>query len=886
MKKSFLYVVPAALILALLFAGCPQDSDDDDDSGGGKPVNTPGSDLSYIAYAFGYGVDTVQVVNDIYMESYELVIPAGKTLDFRTNGKKLVGITDESKIIGQGTLILANDQPILDFAATPGAKIIADSDFINKYVVVDYTVGGPAPTGKWTPADWTRAGIANLPSAEDTDRSVRIRATWKQIVLIDSFENFKTYGEEGQEQGYVFIDGNSNQPRYVAINAPQEEIGFEEVGVINEKAGGLRFYLVGEPVKFNFDGRYYTLDLDKNPYNSAYYKTWEPEPGTTTPPETPTEGASVFYTGGNSNGASLTIAGNFYISQGKIKASGGLTVWGVVDNRGVTGDSTDITDGATPFTAWTAFLYAPKFGDSVKLPGLIASTFGGQAEFGGNLEIAGPVTFQKGTFTGEARFRGPVEFISEDPNDAIVFSKSVLFADDAKLYDNVTFSDEPNYYFKNISGLKSYDQIMSKFTSGSADSSFTLSVPTVEQPASGSFSANVVIPGENVTVAGSTAFEKNATFEGNVTFEGRPRFGTAAAAKDLGGSKTTTVIKGLAVFNNGADFGGTIAEDRTILGNTVIIAEAEFTGGSITNIADLQLGDSASPAVKFAVGSHETESYASGSGAIIIPPNGGITFKDNTLTFTGDGGTLNTALTFNNTAVKLDSKDSKMTFMQGPYAVEVMTAAAGTGGDGFEIKGNAILDAGQIIGNGSGVEVKAIGEITLTVPPPVSVSPETNPNSGRIRVDHALVDLSSGGAIVFAGTASRIVLINEANIKVGVDGDGNPILAIPNGQANSKSATIIAGSVASGSGVALLTGTAGTGAALFRIGTLAGQEYPYPAGTEISVVAGTWSNALNRNNRFVWVGTSSLAGSEAVAASAISATDIAVFEKENDINKN
>jgi hypothetical protein len=864
MKKSFLYAAQVALITALLFTGCPQDSDDDDDSGG-KTVNTPGSDLSYIAYAFGYGVDTVQVVNDIYLESYELVIPAGKTLDFRTTGKSLRGITDESKIIAQGTLILADTQAPLDFAKTPGAKIIADADFIRKYVVVNYYTEDPAaPTGKWTDADWGNAGITDLPSADKNDTSVKIFATWKQIVLIDTFENFKTYDKD-ERPGLVFIDEISGQPKYLAISAPQREINGDDVEVINEKAGGLRFYLVGEPVRFNFNGIDHVLDLAKNQHNRAYYKTWKPEPGPDPAPDPGPDSGSVFYMGGNSGAPSLTIAGNMYISNGQINAPGGLTVWGIVENRDVQPGSTVITNGNTPFTAWTAFLYGASFGGPVNLPGSITNNFGGKPTFGGELQIAGPVTFQGGIFKGEALFGGPVQFIKSTvptDDDIIVFEKNVTFADDVQLNDSVVFNASGTYY-KNITGVD-FDIIDGKLNNGSDDVSFTVSGDEVKKPKSGSYSVDVVVPGENVKVQDDIEFTKDATFEGNVTFEkgtkiignatfegdvtftGEPKFGTISV--NVGDSPSTiTEIKGLAVFNSGADFGGTVnTVGGSPLGNTVVIEEAEFKGGAFKNIAELKLGDSETPAITLWTGDIANDS--AGSGSITLPADGGITFKGNTLTFTGGGGTLGAAIAFNNAEVKL-GEGASMNFAQNPAGYPITVMQAGSTGGGFKIEGKAKLDGGVIIGEDAvAAVVKADGGVILTVPGG-PVHPISN-TQADIHVRNATIDLSSGGAIVFAGTASRIALYDNANIKLSDDDDG---LAIPKGQTY-NGAVIMAGK--SGGSAALLTGSEGIPGGTF-VGTVSGGTF---------VVGETsWndskSNMLNNSNRFTLVGTFGAAGS-------------------------
>jgi hypothetical protein len=581
----------------------------------------------------------------------------------------------------------------------------------------------------------------------------------------------------------------------------------------------------------------------------------------------------VFYTGGPSSAASLTIAGSVNIKKGKINAPGGLTVWGIVDNIGADADSTVITDKNTPFTAWTAFLYGASFGGPVNLPGSIANTFGGQATFDGELKIAGPVTFQKGTFNGETLFGNAVQFISSGSDDKIEFNKNVTFAGDVQLYENVTFSSEGGTYYKSITGVD-FNTIDNRLSPGGNDASYKISGDTVTKPTSGSFSVDVLVSGENVTVADDVKFEKNATFEGNVTFTGKPTFGTVATVTSSGepAGSTTTIINGLAVFEDGADFGGTLVADGTGLkpvGNVVILEEAEFkSGATFKNIADLKLGNSSNPAVEFTAG---TAGYAIGSGAITIPTGGGMEFKDNTLTFTGNGGTLGTAVALNGATVQLAS-GAVMTFDQtGSTPFKVMQA--GSGGGGFKITGKAELDSGAIKGVGNGVAVQATGNIVLEIPAATGEIPISAVNLG---IYNALVDLSEAGAIVFAGTTSRIVLHdNNANIKTGSG------LAVPKGQSINKF-VIIAGAGLGGS-AALLTGSLGAdGIAIAgSIGTLGGGTYEaatYSPGSESAC-----SNVLNRWNGFVLVGTDAAAGSiSSNTSTAIESAigNIAVFSSE------
>jgi hypothetical protein len=889
MKKSFLYVVPAALILALLFAGCPQDSDDDDDSGG-KPVTVPGSDLSYIAYAFGDGIDTVKAVNPIYLGSNELVIPRGKTLDLATKGVEIksAGLTGGSKIIAQGTIRFASGQNYaggLDFTNLPdSAKIIADRDFINSNVWIDYTKGGFTDKDG---TDWSEIPSQDKPSAEKN--TAVIRANWQQIVLIDTFEKFEGYSAD--DPGYIFVEtflngGNvSYKGKYLAIEAPSNSIGGLQARTINERAKGLRLYLVGEPVVFNSPE---TIDLSGSTDPYLYYKEWKPKAeDTTSGGDDDDSSPSLFAYAGSGGDGSLTVAGNADVRNGQINAPGGLTVWGVLENTGEPWDSKSITGGTTPVTAWTTILKGAEFGGKVYLLGSITNIFGPSVKFGDSVEISGPSLFNGATFEKSALFNGATTFVQqgEGSSNQVTFKGSVTFADNAYLHSGVTFENASSEneikrtFYKTISGLPYTELVAYKFEAGNLSASVEVPLTDIKlsDAPGGSFSQNMVFSAKDVTVKDGITFAKNATFEGNVTFNGKSKFGTVSAgeAAKAAGSRTTTIIKGLAEFRNGADFGGTLVADPDnqgglkAIGNTVILEEAKFNG-VFENITDLQLGNSESPAVVFTAG---TTAHVSGSGAITIPSSGGMEFKDRTLTFTGNGGTLGAAVTLNNATIKLNSNSAKVVFSQSQLPIEVIQAD-GTGTGSFEITGKAKLDAGKIEGEVNDVVViKANGGIMLNVPggPPAQV-PTGNATIG---VYNALIDLSKGGAIVFVGTASRIVLTN-ANIKLH-EGEGG--LAIPTGQ-TWNDATIMAGN--SGGSAALLTGSSGVDNLVYNnyAGTRAGGTYSTAEGWSDMSAS---SNVLNSSNSFILVGTQAKAGSISVGSNPGNETGggfIAVFTSE------
>jgi hypothetical protein len=624
---------------------------------------------------------------------------------------------------------------------------------------------------------------------------------------------------------------------------------------------------VGEPVVFDSPEK---INLSGSP-DFSIYKEWKPElppVGGNDPAGGGNGSGSLFAYGGNEDG-SLTVAGNADVRSGQITAPGGFTVWGVLENKGDSVDTSGsgpITSGNTPVTAWTARLKGVSFGGKVSLLGSITNTFGPSVSFDGHAEISGPSMFNNARFEKGAKFNGTVTFAKDETatdNKPVVFKGEIVFADNAYLHDAIDYTGPTKItFYKKIDGVP-YNDVAKYFSSGDSSSSVGVPLTTIEKPTEGggSFGQNMVFTAKEVTVKDEVKFAKDVTFEGNVTFNGKPSFGTVSTTFS-GGSQTTTIIKGLAVFEDGADFGGTLGNDNKPTSNTVIIEEAEFkAGGEFKNITNLKLGNSSSPAVVFTAG---VAANFAGSGAITIDPEGGITFKDDTLTFTGKGGTLGAAVDLNNATVEL-VEGAKMTFNQGGGAIEVMQA--GTGGGAFKIEGKANFNMGEIKGDGKDVALKATGGVVLKIPGGPGIPNDLN----YVAVNNALVDLSEGGAIVFAGTASRIVLTNNANIKTGLG------LAIPKGQTVSEG-VIIAGADQNGS-ASLLTGTLNN----TNAGSLSGGTYT--SGADISGSGATvFINVLNKGNGFIVVNNTAVAGS--TSASGLGTTSsIAVFTSQGQFAK-
>jgi hypothetical protein len=668
MKKSFLYVLSAALLLTLSLSGCPQDADDDDDPPPPPPaavVTPPSSDLSYIAYAFGQeDISTVKVINDISLEKNELVIPAGKTLDL--GAFKLGGITDNSKIIiwKDGNINFGASQGgALRLTDHPGAKIIADSDFINANVYVDYTYN-PASGVKYTEADWIAANIPpeDRPGIPPENKdSAKYWANWNQVVVIDTFDAFKTYAPLPEvaptpdtaargTRGYLYGD------KYVAVFAPDGgNIGSIEADEINEKADGLCFYLVGLPVTFN------SSEIDIDTYiNNSYYKKWEPAPIQQAP-------SSVFnYDTGDDDydpEGSLVVAGNVNFFSGSVKAKA-LTVWGVIEYRApVGGAGAGITSQNTSLTAWTVRAAGASFGGDVNLLGsAIENTFGEAAIFGGKTKITGPASFAGATFDDDVVFSGPVVF-SGDKNGRILitFKGNTTFADNAYIHGNASFDNtKDNRYYKELGGLSVTEIIAANLKSGDPTASLVVDETTIDS----GMTFNLRVAFKNpvtVSEAGDYTFNDGVTFqetltisdpEANFKITGNAEFQGAVTGAGSITTINTTSTTSEATFENAlsiayGEFAGpvTVTGDANIdygvfKGATTISGNGTITAGTFSSAATI----TGAPTIEYGKFSGVTEiagatiTYGEFSGATTITGDANITAGtfSSTATITGN----------------------------------------------------------------------------------------------------------------------------------------------------------------------------------------------------------------------------------------------------------
>jgi hypothetical protein len=339
------------------------------------------------------------------------------------------------------------------------------------------------------------------------------------------------------------------------------------------------------------------------------------------------------------------------------------------------------------------------------------------------------------------------------------------------------------------------------------------------------------------------------------------------------------VIKGEATFTKGASF-GTMSDGGSE--TSVYIEKVNVTGGqTLTGITNVNFGNAESPAVSLGIGTVG----AHGSGAITIPAGGGLKFADNTLTFTGEGGTLDATVALNDATVELEP-GATFNMSNGNIAFTMAQAEGGKGG--FTIDGNAVLGMGAVRSD-TPATVVASGSILLNIPARLDAT--TWP---VLVVENTTLDLRDGGGIVFSGSESRIVFEKGGNLTLSLG--GTPASALSPEQAKTGG-VIIAGW--NGGSASLITGSTGVNNAVqntVSLGTLSagtfwafgednGETSLYPN------AAGGYINVLSSSNEavkgFVYIsGTSAVGGSVTVDTNAAAIPDgevgIAVFSKERD----
>jgi hypothetical protein len=184
MKKSFIYGIPIALMLAALSLGCESPTSSEDNGGPTQPKyeEITAVDVYSIAAAFDEGQNPVYVAADIRVGNEELSIPAGKTLDFVANNKDLLadGLGETGKLILAGDIVL-RDGANYFYVVGAKQKLITTLENINKYVEV--LTNDPSRGPELYPFPVVTAYA---------DNSKKIKTTADNVVLIQNIGNNTT----------------------------------------------------------------------------------------------------------------------------------------------------------------------------------------------------------------------------------------------------------------------------------------------------------------------------------------------------------------------------------------------------------------------------------------------------------------------------------------------------------------------------------------------------------------------------------------------------------------------------------------------------------------------------------------------------------------------
>ncbi|MDR2097833.1 MAG: hypothetical protein LBP37_04865, partial [Spirochaetaceae bacterium] len=623
MKKSFLYAVPAALIMALLFAGCPQDSDDED-SGGTIPSYQ--KDVDGIAVAFADGAPVVYLKDNLHLENNELVIPAGKTLDL-SRSVTIDEIGPYGKIVAVGNITFTeNDKYDILLYKSPSAKIIATDSFIEANVDSRYVVNE---------ADGTVILGNDEAGVQYTENPGKhVKAFAEQVIHIANFD----IGSDEAWKTYLTGQRGKNNELYVPVEF-NSTINKEIAQVVGKWGSGRRVYIIGDvTITGHIDLTGDKLDPEANVY-----------------------GGPVQFNVADDENGSLLIAGAvvFEGDEGQVSTKGGLTVLGTLTTRGNRLNAKVNAKGKLVTYLLRLESGGGGFGGNVQLIGILPSRFGGQAVFAGSLSARGPVIIDSVTFQSYANFKNNVEFLgpkgsvkAEDPNTVeiegtvtlnfkgdpvdltenifklgansavtynqdyeikngtfsiehpVTFNGKATFGSAATFNNNVSFNSDlvlsPDYkydfgtksvYFAKPVELSPLEQLARESPYVSAGSA---AIP-------GTFGAEVTFNSSATFKGGSVTFTKKAVFSGDLTFDKagatfnedatfgkRVSFAAGSAVTTAGTLKH--IPSGLYITKSAAD-PGSVTPDA--VGGLLLTAEGQLNvsgtlslGKALINIGD------------------------------------------------------------------------------------------------------------------------------------------------------------------------------------------------------------------------------------------------------------------------------------------------------------
>jgi hypothetical protein len=391
MKKSFIYGIPMALMLAALLLGCESPTSSDDDNGGSVPKYEEVSavDVYSIAAAFDEGQNPVYVAADIVTGNEELIVPEGKTLDFVTNNKDLVaeGLGEYGKLILAGDIVLRDNA---NFIYIEGAnqKLIATLDKISKYVEV--ITDEPARLEGYYPH---KVGL------NYTDNTKKIKTTVRNLVVIQDFkapyntEQFRLMAGSAA----AFYDG------YLAFSAPLND-GYLPPTIIDSVAtyyAGLKVYILNSiklgdtRVKFTGEGISSIPD-----FSDPFF----PISAVSANKVADTSGQIVFGGGLEFDKSSIVLNEKIHLY-----VKGPLKVISTDTNSG------DLVSGGS------LEVYSAKFDENsapvisshyTAITGTLPNNFGNSVTFEGTVSINGPSTINKAVFQAPVTTGGLVTLVN------------------------------------------------------------------------------------------------------------------------------------------------------------------------------------------------------------------------------------------------------------------------------------------------------------------------------------------------------------------------------------------------------------------------------------------------------------------------------------------
>jgi hypothetical protein len=765
MKKSLILGIPAAFILALLFAGCPQEADDDsNDSQSG-----PGSyqkDVDGIAVAFADGAPVVYLKDNLHLANAELVVPAGKTLDL-TREVTIDQIGANGKIVVVGNINFTNDPKgkyDIELFKSPTAKLIATSAFISGNVETLET-------------DETIA----------VDSGKHIKALADQIIEIANFD----VRSADAWKGYIDAQTGVNA-KYIPVQYSGEIDNVIADNITTYVGNSRRLYIIGDvtiTAGIDLTKAAYTVPAGENLYNII-----------------PDDDGSL-------------LIGGAVVFKGKsasVSTTNGFTVLGTLAT-----EDTNVTINETgELIAYIVRLdeTGATFKGPVHLIGSLPSNFGEGSFFYDTLTVDGSVIVKSANFVGgDVVFNGPVEFAGG--SDSISNTKADKTEVEIYLNSTVTFTNtdpiplDKFNFDNNKNGLLTYDNAYANGTT----STITFELPvTFNNTATFSGSAGAVVFDQGVTfnkevvlntyttlsfgTGGATIFAKPITlnyvgggsFGAAVSFNGDAEIKEAAIA-DFKGKVTAlgklTLSSG-GIFNAGADIKG----DFTIpAGSMLVVGTAAFNYGN-GGIVITAAGDTAATGtisagdvpleLKSGAFNIGAGSLTLGTASVDISGGGKIVFDSGTTAAAGTYGLI------------LSGPANTPYIKTGNYTV------SGIGGEinllNIGEGGKVVLANTSISNNGGSQGILALGgsygveNVLLTV-------------SNDIELDGVTLDLQGGGSIGVKATAEKPIAITlkGGTVDTGLYTGGGGSVAI--GAAGNSIGGIVVGGTASigvfGSGI-------------------------------------------------------------------------------------